>query len=67
MMHYERVEHALTDAAKAIQSAMKSTIDTEKEKAALEKSLELVQQAKDECRTVQSETIVHTMFQGPSM
>ena len=67
MMHYERVEYALTEAAKAIQLAMNSKVDTEQEKAALEKSLALVRQSKEECRAVQSETIVHNIFHGPSM
>ena len=67
MMHYNRVEWALTEASKAIQSAMNSIIDTEQEKAALEKSLSLVRQAKEECRAAQAETIVHNMFHGPSM
>ena len=67
MLHYERVERALTEAVKAIQSAMKSAIDTEQGNAALEKSLALVWQAQGECREVQAKTIAGNAFHGPSM
>ena len=47
MMHYERVRTDLSQAEKTIKTALRFTIDSETEKAALEEALGLVQQAKE--------------------
>lgn len=62
MLHYERVRDDLTQAEKTLKIALKSTIDSEAEKTALQESLELIHQAKEKCRLAQKETL-QTVFQ----
>ena len=57
MVDYEQVYDDLTQAQKSISLFMKSECITETEKEALKKSLELVEEAKENCRLVQEEHI----------
>ena len=66
-MHYERVSSDLQQAERTISMALRSTIDSETEKRALEESLNLVQQAAEKCRLVQAESVQKTFSQGMSM
>ena len=67
MMHYERVRTDLSQAEKTIKTALRSTVDSETEKAALEEALELVQQAKEKCRMVQEESMQALFTRGMKM
>ena len=66
-MHYERVRSDLQQAERTIIIALRSNIDLETEKRALEESLNLVQQAAEKCRLAQAESIQKTFSQGMSM
>lgn len=57
MISYEQVCDDLTQAQKSISLFMKSECFTENEKETLKKSLELVEEAKENCRLVQKEQI----------
>lgn len=57
MVDYEQVYDDLTQAQKSISLFMKSECITETEKEVLKKSLELVEEAKENCRLVQKEHI----------
>lgn len=57
MMHYERVRVDLAQAERTIKIALKSTIDSEAEKAALKEAVDLVQQAEKKCQMAQQESI----------
>ena len=67
MMHYERVRTDLSQAERTIKTALRSTVDSEAEKMALEEALGLVQQAKDICRVAQKESIQAQITQGMGM
>ena len=47
--------------------ALRSNIDSEIEKRALEESLNLVQEAAEKCRLAQAESVQKTFSQGISM
>lgn len=47
--------------------ALRSNIDSEIEKRALEESLNLVQQAAEKCRLAQAESVRKTFLKGMSM
>ncbi len=66
-MHYERVRRDLQQAERTIVMALRSNIDSETEKRALEESLNLVQQATERCRLAQAESIRETFSQGMNM
>lgn len=66
-MHYERVRSDLQQAERTIIMALRSNIDSEIEKRALEESLNLVQEAAEKCRLVQAESVQKTFSQGMSM
>lgn len=57
MMHYERVRVDLAQAERTIKTALKSTIDSEAEKAALKEAVDLVQQAEKKCQMAQQESM----------
>nr|WP_308625380.1 hypothetical protein [uncultured Eisenbergiella sp.] len=57
MLHYERVQTALDQAERALQTASRSEIDSEAEKAALKEALEMVRQANEKCRTAQMNSV----------
>lgn len=57
MMHYEQVRVDLAQAKRTIKSALRSELDSDAEKAALEEALELVQEAEKKCRMVQEESV----------
>ena len=67
MMHYGRVRSDLQQAERTIIIALRSNIDLETEKRALEESLNLVQEAAEKCRLAQAESIRKTFSQGMSM
>ena len=67
MMYYERVRSDLQQAERTIIIALRSNIDLETEKRALEESLNLVQEAAEKCRLAQAESIRKTFSQGMSM
>lgn len=56
-MHYERVRSDLQQAERTISMALRSNIDSETEKRALEEALNLVQQATERCLLAQAESI----------
>ena len=66
-MHYERVRSDLQQAERTIIMALRSNIDSEIEKRALEEALNLVQQATERCRLAQAESIRETFSQGMNM
>ncbi|GKH04126.1 hypothetical protein CE91St54_28940 [Hungatella hathewayi] len=66
-MYYERVRSDLQQAERTIIIALRSNIDLETEKRALEESLNLVQEAAEKCRLAQAESIRKTFSQGMSM
>ena len=66
-MHYERVRRDLQQAERTISMALRSNIDSETEKRALEEALNLVQQATERCRLAQAESIRETFSQGMNM
>ncbi len=66
-MHYERVRSDLQQAESTISMALRSTIDSETERRALEESLNLVQRAAEKCRLAKTEPIRETFSQGMSM
>ena len=66
-MYYERVRNDLQQAERTIIIALRSNIDLETEKRALEESLNLVQEAAEKCRLAQAESIRKTFSQGMSM
>ena len=66
-MHYERVRSDLQQAERTISMALRSTIDSETERRALEESLNLVQRAAEKCRLAQAESTRETFSQGMSM
>ena len=66
-MHYERVRSDLQQAERTISMALRSNIDSETEKKALEEALNLVQQATERCRLAQAESIRETFSQGMNM
>ncbi len=66
-MHYERVRRDLQQAERTISMALRSNIDSETEKRALEESLNLVQQATERCRLAQAESVRETFSQGMNM
>lgn len=66
-MHYERVRSDLQRAERTIIMALRSNIDSEIEKRALEESLNLVQEVAEKCRLVQAESVQKTFSQGMSM
>lgn len=67
MMHYGRVRSDLQQAERTISMALRSNIDSETEKRALEEALNLVQQATERCRLAQAESIRETFSQGMNM
>lgn len=67
MMHYERVRTDLSQAERTIKTALRSTVDSEPEKTALEEALGLVQQAKEKCRMAQEASIQMRITQGMEM
>ena len=67
MMHYGRVRSDLQQAETTISMALRSNIDSETEKRALEEALNLVQQATERCRLAQAESIRETFSQGMNM
>ena len=67
MMHYEHVNAALAQAEKTLKAALKSTVDSEAEKTALEESLKLIQQAKEKCRLAQKEALQTVFTQGMTL
>ena len=67
MMHYGRVRSDLQRAERTIIMALRSNIDSEIEKRALEESLNLVQEAAEKCRLAQAESVQKTFSQGISM
>lgn len=66
-MHYERVRSDLQRAERTIIMALRSNIDSEIEKRALEESLNLVQEAAEKCCLAQAESVQKTFSQGISM
>ncbi|RHB66146.1 hypothetical protein [Hungatella hathewayi] len=66
-MYYERVRSDLQQAERTIIIALRSNIDLETEKRALEESLNLVQEVAEKCRLVQAESVQKTFLQGMSM
>lgn len=66
-MHYERVRSDLQQAERTINMALRSSIDSETEKKALEESLALIQQATEKCRLAQAEAVRETFLKGMSM
>ena len=66
-MHYERVRSDLQQADRTISMALRTNIDSETEKRALEEALNLVQQATERCRLAQAESIRETFSQGMNM
>ena len=66
-MHYERVRSDLQRAERTIIMALRSNIDSEIEKRALEEALNLVQQATERCLLAQAESIRETFSQGMNM
>ena len=66
-MYYERVRSDLQQAERTISMALRSNIDSETEKRALEEALNLVQQATERCRLAQAESIRETFSQGMNM
>ena len=66
-MHYERVRSDLQQTERTISMALRSNIDSETEKRALEEALNLVQQATERCRLAQAESIRETFSQGMNM
>ena len=66
-MYYERVRSDLQQAERTIIIALRSNIDLETEKRALEESLNLVQEVAEKCRLVQAEPVQKTFSQGMSM
>ena len=66
-MYYERVRSDLQQAERTIIIALRSNIDLETEKRALEESLNLVQEAAEKFRLAQAESIRKTFSQGMSM
>ena len=66
-MYYERVRSDLQQAERTIIMALRSNIDSEIEKRALEESLNLVQEAAEKCRLAQAESVQKTFSQGMSM
>lgn len=66
-MHYERVRSDLQQAERTISMALRSNIDSEIEKRALEESLNLLQQAAEKCRLAQAESVRETFLKGMSM
>lgn len=56
-MHYERVRSDLQQAERTISMALRSNIDSETEKKALEESLALIQRATEKCRLAQAESV----------
>ena len=67
MMHYGLVRSDLQQAERTISMALRSNIDSETEKRALEEALNLVQQATERCRLAQAESIRETFSQGMNM
>lgn len=67
MRHYGRVRSDLQQAERTISMALRSNIDSETEKRALEEALNLVQQATERCRLAQAESIRETFSQGMNM
>ena len=65
-MHYERVRSDLQRAERTIIMALRSNIDSEIEKRALEESLNLVQEAAEKCRLAQAESVRKIFSQGMS-
>ena len=66
-MYYERVRSDLQQAERTIIIALRSNIDLETEKRALEESLNLVQEVAEKSRLVQAESVQKTFSQGMSM
>ena len=66
-MYYERVRSDLQQAERTIIIALRSNIDLETEKRALEESLNLVQEVAEKSRLVQAECVQKTFSQGMSM
>ena len=66
-MHYERVRIDLQQTERTIRMALRSNIDSETEKKALEEALNLVQEAAEKCRLAQAESVRKTFSQGMSM
>jgi hypothetical protein len=66
-MYYERVRSDLQQAERTIIIALRSNIDLETEKRALEESLNLVQEVAEKYRLVQAESVQKTFSQGMSM
>lgn len=66
-MHYERVRSDLQQTERTINMALRSSIESETEKKALEESLNLVQRATEKCRLAQAESVRETFSQGISM
>ena len=63
-MNYEQVYDDLTRAERSIKAFMRSGCKTEREKETLKKSLELVGDAKENCRLIQEEHIKSEVMQG---
>lgn len=67
IMNYEQVCDDLTRAEKSIKAFMYSECRTESEKESLKRSLELVREAKENCRLVQAGHIKSEVTQGIHM
>lgn len=66
-MHYERVRSDLQQTERTINMALRSSIESETEKKALEESLALIQRATEKCRLAQAESVRETFLKGMSM
>lgn len=66
-MHYERIRSDLQQAERTINMALRSSIDSETEKKALEESLNQVQEAAEKCHLAQAESVRETFLKGMSM
>lgn len=64
MIHYEQICDDLTRAQRTIRLSMHSECSTEAEKEALKKSLELVEEAKENCRLVEEEHVKSLITQS---
>ena len=67
IVNYEQVYDDLTRAEKSIKAFMHSECRTESEKESLKRSLELVREAKENCRQVQAGHIKSEVMQGIHM
>lgn len=57
MMHYERIRADLAQAKRTLKTALRSEMDSETERAALEEAFGLLQQAEKKCLTARQESM----------